>query len=113
MDPQKALGMLTSLADGIDPVTGEVFSADSPYQNPDVVRALFVAISALQARIATVERSSTLPDNAGKAWSAAEEQLLIQSFDAGMTETDLAKAHERTKGSIRSRLIRLGKIEQQ
>jgi len=112
MDPQRAVGILAALADGTDPVTGEVFSADSPYQNPDVVRALHAAIAALQSRAAAAERSSSLPDNAGKAWSTAEEQLLVQNFDAGMSEPELAKAHQRTKGSIRSRLVRLGKIAQ-
>lgn len=111
MDPQKALGILTALAEGIDPATGEVFSTENPYQKPDVVRALYVAIAALKVRIAATERSDSLPDNAGRAWSVEEEHLLIQGFDAGMTEAALAKTHQRTKGSIRSRLMRLGKIE--
>jgi hypothetical protein len=38
---------------------------------------------------------------------------LTQSFDAGMTEAQLANAHQRTRGSIRSRLMRLGKIERE
>jgi hypothetical protein len=111
MDLKKALEILTALADGIDPATGEVFPADSRYQNPDVVRALHIATAALQTRIASAERNGSLPDNAGKAWSSAEEQLLIQGFDSGKTEAELAKVHQRTRGSIRSRLVRLGKIE--
>jgi hypothetical protein len=111
MDPRRALDILTNLADGVDPITGEVLAKDHPCQHPDVVRALFVATAALQATLATAERVSALPDNAGKAWSAAEEQLLLQAFDAGTGEADLAKAHQRSRGSIRSRLVRLGRIE--
>jgi hypothetical protein len=49
MDRDTALGILKSLADGIHPATGAVMPADSPYQHPDTIRALFHAIGALQA----------------------------------------------------------------
>ncbi len=111
MDTQKAFEILAALADGTDPATGEIFPVYSPYRNPQVVGALVVACEALQARIVAAERSSALPDSAGKAWSVAEEQLLIQGYERGATESELAKVHQRTKGSIRSRLMRLGKIE--
>jgi len=62
MDRDTALGILTSLADGIHPVTGAVMPADSPYQHPDVIRALFHAVGALQAaappRLASASRAS-------------------------------------------------------
>lgn len=43
MEVVKALEIIRALADGIDPYTGEVYSANSPYQNAETVRALFTA----------------------------------------------------------------------
>jgi len=39
--------ILRSLADGRDPATGEQFPPNSPYQQVDTVRALFIAVDAL------------------------------------------------------------------
>jgi hypothetical protein len=50
MDDQHALRILTALANGTDPNTGEIYPPDSPYQSPDVVRALFAATRAIEAR---------------------------------------------------------------
>lgn len=46
----KIISILESLADGIDPASGEVFPGDSPYQNPDIVRALFHAVRMLNEK---------------------------------------------------------------
>ncbi len=43
------LAVLAKLADGIDPASGTAFPADSPYQHPETVRALFLAIRRLDA----------------------------------------------------------------
>ena len=40
MDEQKALNIVTALANGVNPQTGEVFPGDSPYQSAEIVRAL-------------------------------------------------------------------------
>ena len=40
MERQAAMQLLNTLAQGIDPHSGESFPADSPYQHPDTVRAL-------------------------------------------------------------------------
>src|SRR5689334_268643 len=47
MERKDATKILQSLADGVDPTTGEPFPASSPYQRADVVRALFAAVRAL------------------------------------------------------------------
>ena len=47
MEKADALKILQQLADGIDPQTSQPVRADSPYQHPDTVRALFVALRAL------------------------------------------------------------------
>ena len=43
MEREHTLRILNALAGGIHPATGEKFAADSPYQHPDIVRALFEA----------------------------------------------------------------------
>ena len=48
MDDSKALAVVSALADGVNPYTGEVFEPDSPYQSADVVRALYIAVRALE-----------------------------------------------------------------
>lgn len=83
------------------------------YQQPDVVRALFVAARALERVERIKRRRETLPDHAGRAWDAAEEQQLCEEFDAGKTVAEIAQIHQRTRGAIQSRLERLGKIEPQ
>lgn len=111
MQISDALRILQALADGADPETGEIFGADSPYQRPQVVRALMTAIRALEVQQERERRNRGLPENAGKAWDNEEEKELCQSFDAGISIKELAIRHKRTQGSIQSRLERLGKIQ--
>lgn len=109
MDEAKALGIVAALADGINPLTGEVFSEDSPYQSPDVVRALFLARSALEGRRRHRSRN-TLPANAGTPWTAEEDAQLLAQFDRGLAVTDLAREHERTAAGIQARLEKHGRL---
>ena len=48
METDTALRILRVLSDGIDPVTGEVFPPESPYQRADTIRALLKAVDALK-----------------------------------------------------------------
>jgi hypothetical protein len=43
MDVRSAKQIVQLLARGINPVTGEVFPDDSPYNHPTIIRALFIA----------------------------------------------------------------------
>ena len=115
MDTARALEIIQSLAAGIDPLTGENFKSSNSLQNPDVVRALFIAAAALQGlpKEATPSKikDAALPAAAGKPWTEEEDQQLAASFDGGATEKDLALKHQRTRGAIRARLVRLGKLD--
>jgi hypothetical protein len=51
VDDQQALAIVSALANGANPITGEMFAASSPYQSPDIIRALFVAQRALESRV--------------------------------------------------------------
>jgi len=60
MDHSRMLAVLSDLANGVDPATGSIFPADSPYQHPETVRALFLTLRWLESP--TPEQTST---NAG------------------------------------------------
>ena len=120
MEKAAALKILQQLADGTDPHTGKAFGADSPYQHPDTVRALFVALRALDAPAAaapagkqrTAAPAENAPSNSGKPWSDDEDKALAAAFDAGKQILELATAHQRSRFAIEVRLAKLGKIEQ-
>jgi len=42
MEASQAIVILRCLADGVDPYTGEVYPDDSPYQNVEITRALYL-----------------------------------------------------------------------
>lgn len=104
------ISLLERLADGIDPFTGEVLPDEHLLQHPQVVRALFHAIRAVERKGQEVQRDRSLPANAGSAWTKEEEQKLIERFDAKTSVTEIARLHGRSKGAIASRLVHLGKL---
>ena len=110
MEPCEALRIIQSLLDGVDPSTGEIFPDNSPYQQPVILRALFVAVRALERFQEKQKREQRLPENAGKAWDESEDQMLCIEFESGLTIMQLAQKHRRTSGAIQSRLEKLGKI---
>ena len=70
MDEATATKLIETLATGIDPLTGEAFDPDNPCQHPEVVRALCLAVRALDERRLRLERQKALPANVGKPASA-------------------------------------------
>jgi hypothetical protein len=88
MNVVEAKTILETLARGIDPATGEIFAEQSPFNNPQVIRALFLAAQDLEnhgqgepAGQAERERSK----NAGRSWPPQEDEALLRDFDAGMS----------------------------
>ena len=110
MELSHALHILRALADGIDPMTGEVLPADNSCNHPDTVRALFTAIKALELIEPRQQKEQSLLANAGKAWTQVEDKQLCESFDKGIPIKELAQQHGRTLGAMRSRLERLDKL---
>jgi hypothetical protein len=112
MDDSKAQSIIATLANGVDPISGRVFPPDSPYQAPDVVRALFLAAQVLDAKVRNRGRvKGELPANAGKPWNDEEDRRLLAQFDGGQNLQDLARAHGRTVAGIQARLERHGRLE--
>jgi hypothetical protein len=114
MQQDRALAILKTLADGVDPATGEQFSADSPYQHPDTIRALYWAVHTLSGPVRpqwqAAPRPEGAPTNAGKPWSEEEDALLGKAFDAGKPIEQLAVEHGRSRWAIEARLVKLGRI---
>ena len=113
MEMEAALKIIEQLANGTDPHTGEIFGADSPYQHPDTVRALYFALRELNAQAAPKQRaaaSENAPQNAGKPWAADEDKALAAAFDQGRQIPELAMQHQRSRFAIEARLAKLGKI---
>ena len=102
-DNNRHLEILQALAAGTDPVTGEVFPADSPYNQPEIIRALFFAINQLEA---FAEKG-----NQGLPWGEQEDELLAKRFGNDAKITELAKLQSRTYGAIKARLLKLGLLQ--
>lgn len=119
MDRNQTLRILNALANGVHPATGEKFAADSPYQHPDSVRALFEALRAVEGGGAATAAPAPAPaqrpalpqSGSGSRWSPEEEQRLATAFDAGQSVDALARAHNRSRAGIEARLVKLGKMD--
>jgi hypothetical protein len=109
MDISEALQTVRSLAEGIDPITGEIFPDDGLYQHPRVIRLLYEAVGALEGAEEKQRRENHLPGKAGKPWSGAEDKLLIDHFKAAML-TNRVSAAAQSHG--RNNLGAAGKIRQ-
>lgn len=123
MDVVKAHSIVSALANGVNPTTGEVFPSDSPYQSPAIIRALFIASRMMATNLAlpaqpakAVERARSprsAGSNVGKAWSPEDDQLLLEEFAAGRSPSELAKLLSRTLAGIEARLEKHGRITAQ
>jgi hypothetical protein len=110
MDSAQALAVIRSLANGVDPENGEVFPAESTYQRPMVVRALYEAAAALERAERFDRRKAQMPAKTGEPWTEDEDRKLLSAFDAGRALQELAAAHQRTMGAVRARLLKYGRI---
>ena len=110
MNQSEALSVVRSLANGIDPSSGEVFPADSVYQRADIVRGLYAAAEALEKSERSERRKQQLPAKTGEPWTEDQDRKLLAAFDAGRGLPELAAAHERTQTGVRARLVRYGRL---
>jgi hypothetical protein len=108
MELQTARQIIDTLSQGIHPVTGEAMPADSPYNAPPVIRALFAVSQALAGKPPRAQRE--LPANAGKSWDAEEDARLDAAFASGTELKQLAADLGRTPFAVESRLVKRGKL---
>jgi len=119
------LKIVADLANGIDPITGELLPSESPYNHPDVIRALFTTLDLVknlpkkapkvkktpeQKQAENIENG--LPQNAGLPWTDQQRADLAQKFSSGKEIKELAEIHGRTDGAITSELKKQGLLEE-
>lgn len=121
MERSQVVETLSALASGVHPVTGEVFDADSPYNHPQILRALFGSLELIQAPASRtpkksqeeINREEGRPLRFNMRWSEQEDQELISLIVKGTLTADIAEQFQRTKGSIHSRLQGKGLLERE
>ena len=107
METQEALGIVRRLADGQHPETGAVLPADSLYRQPRALKALQRAVGALERQHRREKIRTSATPNAGKPWTANEDEQLAEKLRLGMTVQQMAIAHRRGEGSIVARILYL------
>lgn len=108
MDLARAYELIAGLADGINPLTGEILPSSSVCNQAEIVRALHAALNALSRKI----DSRPMPANAGKPWGREDDEKLASMYDAGKSKKELCTYFQRTDGAIAARLVRIGKIQE-
>ncbi|MEC4725999.1 hypothetical protein HWQ46_10615 [Shewanella sp. D64] len=117
------LKIIEALANGINPVTGEELTNESPYSHPDVIKGS-AAVNRMKLPSSkrpkvkkTIEQKQSenvgngFPENAGLPWTKEQRDELASQFEADERVPNLAKTHGRTKNAITSELKKQGLIE--
>lgn len=109
MDQESAYSIIDALANGIDPNTGECFADDSPYNNPDVIRALFHVLRnkpVQKKHKKSLEEkqqdniSKGLPKNYGLPWTDDAVEYVISQYQANESIDVIAQGVARKPNSI-------------
>ena len=120
MELNKAKEIVKTLADGVDPTTGEALPHESPYNDPGVIRALFTVLGSIKAANKPKKTNeqkqrdnidSGRPKNAGFPWTEELKTEVASKFRSGASIDELSEHFERTKGSIVSELMKQGLTE--
>ena len=119
MNIGEAFVVVNKLARGIDPITNEEYPEKSPYNQPEVIRALFTVLNHLpKVKKSTEQRqeenlSRGMPRNAGLPWSEEARVALANSYQGGTSIEALTESFERTKLALVAELHRQGLISDQ
>ncbi|MBR2180353.1 MAG: hypothetical protein IJ949_00525 [Oscillospiraceae bacterium] len=107
MDITRAKEIVSTLAEGVDPTTGEILPTDHVCNNVEVVRAFYAL---LQQEMPASKKK--MPENSGKKCTEEDDELLKELFERGMKRSQLQKTFMRSRASIEARLVKLGLIEE-
>ena len=97
--------LLYSLAEGINPITGEEFG-EGVMDQPDIIRALYAGASALSGKSSSKNKSSRNP-NSGEKWTSDDDMVLLREYGNGASIRNLAKMFGRSELAIQMRLNKL------
>lgn len=115
MELNESRRIVNTLAQGIHPKTGEVFPPGSPYNDPEVIRALFSILESVKylrgpSKSIEERRRDNLefgrPKNSGLPWTEEDRALVRSSFLDGMAVEKLAKTLGRSSAAIVAEVIR-------
>lgn len=129
MELKRAIDLVTTLADGVNPITGEILAENDSCNQLEVVRALNLLLRAVQSTLKSTPNSTQSTPNSTqnstpkctpnrkdgkeeKPWSREEELLLCRMFDDGRQGQDICITLGRSHVAVAARLVRLGRIEQ-
>lgn len=116
MDIERAKEILTILADGVNPITGEVLEKDDCCNQVEIVRALNIVLRQVENKSKGETRqngkSKALFENAGKPWSEEDEEALSRMFEDGCSGKEICDHFKRSNRAIAARLVKLGKISE-
>ena len=107
MDIVRAKEIISALAEGVDPTTGEVLPDNSVCNKGEIVRAFYAVLNNLNEQ----KSKKNMPANAGKPWTKDDEDLLVSLYHSGTSKKDICKTLQRTATGIAARLVRLGIID--
>jgi hypothetical protein len=120
MHKREVVEVLSALASGAHPITGQVFEEDSPYNHPRVIRALFGSIELIESRsgrtrrtLEEINREQGRPLRSNMRWSEEEDRRLFGLLEEGVLTAEIASRFERTRGAILSRLQGKGLLERE
>ncbi len=74
------------MAEGIDPITGEVLPPDRICNNLEIIRALYTIL-----RQEKTDKKKKTYESSGKRWTTKDDQLLKQLFEQGVKVSELQK----------------------
>lgn len=104
MDITRAKEIIELLADGVNPITGEILSDNDSCNQVEVVRAFHTIL----CHVGTKNLQKELPKNAGRPWTKEADKKLQELYTSGMSKQDICIELSRSLGSITSRLNKLG-----
>lgn len=107
MDINRAKEIISTLAEGVDPTTGEILPDNSVCNKGEIVRAFYAILNHLDEK----KPKKNLPANAGKPWGKEDEDLLVSLYRSGTPKREICKALQRTESGVAARLVHLGIIE--
>lgn len=118
MNNGEARRILAQLAEGVDPITGEVLPEQHVCNEPAVIRALYKAVSALDASAQILPASQREKENGRclranrvnntKVWTPEEDTYLRHAHRCGETYEQMSAQLQRSPHVIRCRSAYLG-----